>query len=225
MVLVSGEPVVQRLVATALDSRGFQVARTGAPQLEAATLVDMQPDVVLVDSRNEAPATVTRLRGLPSAAAVPIIVTSEHGTAVGARQALDAGADDYLARPFDATELAARVRSLVRRRGRQLASGRERVGPAIVDQEARSVTLDGRLVRLSRSEWELLICLIGAGGHVVPHDELLRVAFGWEAVGDLASLRAAIGRLRRKLGATSGDAGPIRTVRGFGYAVERSGSR
>ena len=219
VVLVAAEPVVQRLVQSALDSRGFRVSGTTQPQLGSAVIVDLHPDVVVLDASLSRQEAFAALRRMSAGDPVPIIVTSASATPTAARDLLDAGADDFLGRPFDPLELAARVRSLVRRQGPRLATGRRRIGSAIVDLDRRVVHVDGHSTSLARSDWRLLVRLLQGRGDVVSHDELLRAAFGWEAVGDIAPLQAAIGRLRRKLGAAPGDAGPIRTVRGFGYAV------
>jgi DNA-binding response OmpR family regulator len=185
-------------------------------------LVDVHPDVVVLDAPDGHASTMAALRRLASADPVPIIVTSAATSPRNACEVLDAGADDYLARPFDPSELAARVRSLVRRRGERLANGRRRVGRAVVDLDRREVVVDGRVVALARSDWRLLTRLLASVNEVVPQDDLLTAGFGREAVGDIASLRAAMGRLRRKLGVRPGEEGPIRTVRGFGYALRSS---
>lgn len=219
VVLVAAEPVVQRLVQSALGQRGFRVSRTTTPGLGSGLLADLHPDVVVLDSPRALEETCSVLERLADADPVPVIVTDAVRNPVVARSLLDAGAADVLPRPFDPVELAARVRSLLRRRGPRLASGRRPIGRAIVDLDRREVVLDGTITPLARAEWRLLLRLLEARGEVVSQDALLEAAFGREAIGDVTSLQAVIGRLRRKLGASRGEPGPITTVRGFGYAV------
>jgi DNA-binding response OmpR family regulator len=133
---------------------------------------------------------------------------------------LDAGADDYIARPFDPGELVARVRALIRRRGTALHVGTLVVGRAVVDFDRRTVTHGGRRRDLTRPEWAILTSLTQKRGALVLREELLAAAFGQESHDDPALLRVAISRLRRKLGFDPWDEGPIRTVHGLGYAFD-----
>ena len=151
------------------------------------------------------------------------LVMSAYATPTRVADGLDAGADDYIARPFDPAELAARVPSLVRRRGSRLHAGRREVGSTIVDLDARTITRDGRSISLTRPEWALLAQLLHNEGRIMLREELLSAAFGAAAHDDPSLLRLSIGRLRRKLGLAPWDEGPIRTIHGLGYAFDPDG--
>jgi DNA-binding response OmpR family regulator len=221
IVLVAARPVVRRLVTAALDPAGFRVATQSDSRSLADSIAELRPDVLMV----EGDAATRSGAGEPyrqsgGGRPVPLIVMSADATPAGARSALDAGADDYVVRPFDPSELAARVRSLMRRRGERLASGTRLLGNATVDLARRQVSVGGQRFTLSRTEWRLLLRLMADEERIVSADDLIQAAFGWEARGDTGALRGAIGRLRRKLGTPAGEEGPIRSVRGFGYSLD-----
>ena len=153
---------------------------------------------------------------------VRVILISGQDAVNHVREGLDAGADDYITKPFATGELAARIRSVLRRR-RHLLRGRRRLGPIEIDLDAATVVVDGARVELSRKEWLLLERLIAADGGVATHDELLVAAFGPAYVGDAAYLCLWIGQLRRRLGVPAWEEGPIRTVPGLGYLLDGTG--
>jgi DNA-binding response OmpR family regulator len=213
VVVVVASPVVQRLVQASLRDSGFRVDAVPRRQLTPGLAVDLEPDVVVLDAASLADAN-RELRRLAEGRQVPVMVTYPASGAVPPAAILDAGAADVMSMPLDPAELVARVRSLVRRRGRALATGRVSIGGVIVDLDARTVTVGARTRTLGRTDWRLLVRLLEARGHVVPHDELLIAAFGPEAVGDLAALRGALARLRWKLRARD-QPDPIVVARGM----------
>lgn len=220
VVLVAAPPAVQRLVQTSLRDAGFRVDAVSRRELTPSLAVDLKPEVLVLDAASVADAE-RELRRLGDVRRVPVMVTCASAAAVPPVEVLDAGAADVMSMPLDPAELAARVRSLMRRQGPAIAAGRRRVGGVVVDLDRRVVEVGTRTRTLGRTDWRLLVRLLGAGGHPVHHDELLTAAFGPESVGDLAALRAAMGRLRWKLRAADGS-DPIVVVRGLGYALATS---
>lgn len=217
VILVAGASVVQRLVQASLRDAGFRVDTVSQRQLIPALAVDLEPDVVVLDTES-VEAADRDLRRLAEVRRIPVMVTCASPAAVSPGAVLDAGAADVMAMPLDPAELAARIRNLVRRQGRALATGRVRIGGVIVDLDGRTVHAGTRTRTIGRTDWRLLVRLLGASGRAVPQDELLIAAFGPEAVGDLAALRGAMARLRWKLRATDGS-DPIVVARGLGYAL------
>jgi DNA-binding response OmpR family regulator len=220
VVLVAAPPAVQRLVQTSLRDAGFRVDAVSRRELTPSLAVDLKPEVLVLDAASVADAE-RELRRLGDVRRVPVMVTCASAAAVPPVEVLDAGAADVMSMPLDPAELAARVRSLMRRQGPAIAAGRRRVGGVVVDLDRRVVEVGTRTRTLGRTDWRLLVRLLGADGHPVHHDELLTAAFGPESVGDLAALRAAMGRLRWKLRAADGS-DPIVVVRGLGYALTTS---
>jgi DNA-binding response OmpR family regulator len=221
VVLVAArEAVVRRLATAALRPAGMSVVESGLDASLLDRAADANPDVIIIEAAEPPVATFALIRDLRTELSVPILLMSPLATPTRVAPALDAGADDYLARPFDPSELSARVRALVRRRGDLLRTGTHDIAGSTVDFVARRVTRGGLATKLNRAEWSLLALLVANEGRVLFADELIAAAFGPERRGDLALLQTAIGRLRRKLGLPPWTEGPIRTVRGIGYAYD-----
>jgi two-component system, OmpR family, response regulator len=128
---------------------------------------------------------------------------------------LDAGADDYLVKPFAPEELAARLRAVSRRSGAGAAQARKVIGDVTVDLSARSASVGGARVELTAREWALLEAMVLRAGRIVPKAELEKLVLGFDSVVASNSLEVHISALRRKLGREL-----IETVRGLGYRVE-----
>ncbi len=223
VLVIATQSVVRRLVAAALKPAGFVVL--DRPDFEAVddTVFDARPDVLVVEAAGSPEECQELVRQYTERDAIPVIVMSPNATPVRIARALDAGADDYIARPFDPSELIARVAALVRRHGGGIRSGRRRVGEATIDLAKRRVSVRGKVIRLARPEWAVLALLLANEGRVMFHAELLAAAFGQSYGHDPVHLRTWIARLRRKLGLAAWEEGPIRTVRGIGYAFDPKG--
>lgn len=222
MVLVAaGDLALRRLVSGALESDGFTT--TSAPDSAAAAdaLADVHPAAVVVHAAVAETEPGRELCRRAGDEAIPVLLLGRRRGPVGVIDALDrGGADDDLAPPFHPLELCARVRALVRRRGVRIAAvGIRRIGRATVDLDHREVWLGPRKCRLARSDWAILARLLTDEGVPVAYDQLLSTAFGSPYRDDLTRLRAAVRRIRRALGAGPGEAGPVRAVRGIGYAI------
>lgn len=219
IVLIEDDVEIRRLVADALASQGNDVesAALGLEGLELA--VKGAPDLVLLDLGLPDLDGIDLLRMIRAISAVPVIVITARGADDVVVKTLDAGADDYLVKPFSVTQLEARVRAVLRR-GSGLADGAPlRVGGLEVDSGAREVTLDGVALDLSPKEFDLLRVLAERGGHVVSKRELLAEVWREPYGGSDRTIDVHLSWLRSKLGETAQEPRYLHTVHGVGVKL------
>jgi DNA-binding response OmpR family regulator len=218
LLLVEDDPRLGNLIARLFTSERHVVerARTGAEALELADAPGIDAIVLDIGLPDISGLEVARrLRARNSS--LPILMLTARDAVSDRVAGLDAGADDYLVKPFAFEELAARVRALGRR-GRPAAGATALgAGPIRLADASRTVTVDGIPVDLSPREFSLLECLLRHPGQVLSRDQLLSHAWPYDAEVVPAIVDTYVYFLRRKLGPAGGDR--IQTVRGFGYRV------
>jgi two-component system KDP operon response regulator KdpE len=215
---VDDDPHVLRSLRAALESHGYEVraAASGASALEACAA--QRPDVVLLDLAMPGLDGVEVCRRLRSWSRIPILVLSARVHEAEKVQALDAGADDYVTKPFGTQELLARIRAALRRE--QARRDEEPVihaGRLAIDLLARRVEVDGHEVHLTPTEYELLRVLASNPDRVLTHGHLLRDALGPGYEDALENLRTFIAQLRRKIEPEPSRPRWIVTEPGVGY--------
>lgn len=222
VLVVDDEPRILRFVRTELESEGYRVLVASSGR-QAIELHDSErPALVILDLVMPDVDGFEVLRRIRVSARTPVIVLTARASDVDKIRGLDLGADDYLTKPFNPEELAARMRAVLRRS----QTGTPLVMRQIftfdnlqVDLERRRVTVDGNDVSLSPTEWQLLANLLQNAGRVILHEDLLGMTWGPEYRNDLQYLRVWVSRLRRKLGESSNQPGLIKTVPGVGYTI------
>ena len=218
ILVVEHDPAIASLVSTALETRGWghAVAQTGAAAIACAA--ERSPSVILLDLGLPDMDGIEVVRRVRTWSETPIIVVSARGEDADKIGALDAGADDYLVKPFSVGELLARVRVALRRVAQEPAGAAEGAafenGELSIDYASGIVRLSGEEVHLTPIEHRLLALLARNEGKVLTHQYLLEHAWGEGQVGDLASLRVIMASLRKKVGA-----GLIQTHVGVGYRM------
>jgi two-component system KDP operon response regulator KdpE len=227
LVLVADdEPRITKLVSLALNAEGFRVVTASGGEEALQKAEEVRPDIILLDIVMPGIDGIEVMRQLRERRPVPVILLTARGATSDKAKGLDLGADDYVAKPFDLDELAARVRAVLRRAmGVAPGGGVVRFDDVEIDLERRMVSRGGELVQLSRTEWLLLQHLATNAGKVVLHTELLTKVWGPEYRDDLQYLRVWVSRVRRKLGARPGEPGRIKTFQGIGYLLDVDGSR
>ncbi len=220
VLIVDDEPQIRRFLRTSLSAHGYRVIEASCGR-EAITLTTTErPELVLLDlglPDLDGREVIHRLREW---SAVPIIVVSVRGQEGDKIAALDGGADDYVTKPFGMGELLARIRAALRHRLQ--AEVEEPVfhsGGLSVDLVRRVVTVDGREVKLTPKEYELLRILVTHAGKVVTHRHLLREVWGPTSVHETHYLRVYIGQLRQKLEPDPAQPRYLLTEPGVGYRL------
>lgn len=214
------DPETLELVAGALARDGHETVRVENVRAAREVLARRRFDVLVFDvmlGRESGLELCTALRN--EGLTTPILFLSARGT-VGARvDGLDAGADDYLPKPFAVRELVARVRALGRR-GPSLRVSAFRTGAVAFDFARRSAKVGKVEIPFTAREWEVLRVLAEGGGRIVPFDEILERAWGEASEGARHSLGVLVTRVRKKLEA-AGAPNVVRTMRGLGYTIDQ----
>ena len=219
-IIIEDEPQIRRFVRGALESEGWQVHEADTMQRGLTEAGTRKPDLLVLDLGLPGGDGLELIRDVRGWSAVPIIVLSARVDETDKIGALDAGADDYLAKPFGVAELLARVRALLRRSMRPpQAASRIAFGEVVVDLDQRSVTRDGQPVHLTPIEYRLLSLLIAGGGRIVTQRQLLAGAWGPNHVEHAHYLRVYMTGLRRKLERDPRLPAHILTEPGVGYRL------
>lgn len=201
ILVVDDEPQIRRMMRTTLTSSGYQVdeAKTGEDALEK--LRSYQPDLVLLDLNMPGMGGLAACRAMREGSEVPIIILTVRNAEKEKVEALDAGADDYVSKPFGMQELMARIRAALRR-----VPGSAESGPhgftsddLEIDFDGRRVRVKDKSVRLTPKEFDLLRHLVAHGGKPVPHRELLQAVWGPDYGNETDYLRVFINHLRKKI--------------------------
>jgi two-component system KDP operon response regulator KdpE len=202
ILVVDDEPQITRVLRRGLSSHGYDV-RVAADALAALQAFgDWPPDLVVTDLSMPGADGLQLCRDLRAVSQTPIIVLSVRGEERTKVQALDAGADDYVTKPFGMDELLARVRAALRRASAakpDAAAPVLEVGEFRVDLENRSVVVKGSEVHLTPKEYDLMVYLVSHPGKVLTHRTLLTSVWGGESAEQTEYLRVFVGQLRKKV--------------------------
>jgi two-component system, OmpR family, phosphate regulon response regulator PhoB len=190
---------------------GLETARTAAPDLILLDL--MLPGVLGTE-------ICKMLKGSDKTSHIPIIMLTAKGGEIDRVVGFEVGADDYMVKPFSFRELLLRIKAVLRRSGRDPGTPELiTVGPVTIDMERHIVSINGTEITLTTTEFKLLLNLAERPGRVQSREILLKNVWGFAHIGDTRTVDTHVTRLRTKLG----DAGDmIKTVRGFGYKIEKS---
>ena len=220
---VEDDAAIRDIEVYALRSTGFEAEGLGSGEELFAAIKKRMPELIILDVMlpgADGLEILKRIRFSALTRAVPVIMATARGEEYDKITGLDAGADDYLVKPFGMMEMVSRVRAVLRRSGGGQSAkegARLSLGPLSLDTESHTVSVDGRPVTLTLKEFELLRTLLARPGVVFTRDRLLSEVWGTDYDGETRTVDVHIRTLRQKLG----EAGAlIGTVRGVGYRME-----
>jgi two-component system KDP operon response regulator KdpE len=223
--IVDDEIQIRRLVRIVLEAEGYRVLEAESGQQGLSDIALRRPDVVLLDlglPDMDGRAVLKRMREWTH---VPVLVLTVRDRPEEKVAALDAGADDYVTKPFDSAELLARLRAIQRRALPGSEDPYFQAGHLAIDFNARTVTVKGHEVKLTSTEYALLRVLAQHAGKVVTHKQLLREVWGPNAEDQSQYLRVYITHLRKKIEVPSATEKLLKTESGIGYRLILPGKR
>jgi len=225
ILIVDDEPQIRRVLRTTLTSQGYTVAEAKNGDEALEQIREERPDLILLDVNMPGRPGLEVCHEIRGTSDIPIIMLTVRNTERDKVQALDAGADDYVVKPFGSEELMARIRAALRR-----AAPSEAMPPFLsadikIDFEKRSVTVRGELVRLTPKEFELLRQLVANQGKALSHRRLLQAVWGPDYGDETEYLRVFINQLRKKIEPDPHHPRYIHTEPWVGYRFERPQER
>lgn len=223
MLLIEDEPQMRRFLRAALENEGYRLVEVGTAREGLAQAAGQNPDIILLDLGLPDGDGIDLTRRIREWARVPIVVISARGQERDKVAALDAGADDYLTKPFGVGELLARMRVALRHATRAAGGPEEPVftsGDLRVDLEHRQVFVDEGEVHLTPTEYKLLVTLVRHAGKVLTHRQLLKEVWGAGTVTQTPALRVHMTQLRHKLERDPAQPRHLLTEPGVGYRLK-----
>ncbi len=221
VLIVEDEPAQRALLAYNLSAEGFRTSEAADGEAALEAIAGDPPDLVLLDwmlPRLSGIETCRRLRARAATRDLPVILLSARGEDEDKVRGLEAGADDYMVKPWSMGELVARIRAQLRRSRAAATGAALGHGDILLDPETHRVTRAGVQLRLGPTEFRLLATLMERPGRVWSREALLDRVWGRGIHVDSRTVDVHMGRLRKALMAGGGD-NPVRTVRGAGYAL------
>ncbi|MCC5950726.1 MAG: response regulator transcription factor [Acidimicrobiia bacterium] len=219
ILIIDDEAPLRRALRTSLRAREFEVVEASHGEEGVVLVADKSIDLVVLDLGLPDLEGVEVLERIRSFSEVPVVVLTARETQSDKVALLDAGADDYVSKPFDTEELLARIRAALRRTAssRPARPTRVEVDNLVIDVPRRLVTREGERIPLTRTEWSLLEVMVANSGRLLTHDFLLRKVWGPGYGTEWNYLRTYVGQLRKKLGDDAAKPRLIATEPGVGY--------
>jgi len=199
VLVVDDEMQITRVLRAALSAQGYDVRTANEPEEALRLAHDWLPDLIITDLMMPGMTGIELSRAVRAKSSAPILVLSVRDQERTKIEALDAGADDYVTKPFSTQELLARVRAHLRRAPDRNTDAPIEVGDFVVDTAGHSVTVSGRAVHLTPKEFDLLLHFARNAGKVLTHRALLTSVWGAQSAQQPEYLRVFVGQLRKKL--------------------------
>jgi two-component system, OmpR family, KDP operon response regulator KdpE len=203
ILVIDDESQITRVLRAALSAQGYDVRTANEPEEGLRIFRDWAPDLVITDLMMPTMSGVEVCRSIRSRGTTPVLVLSVREHERSKVEALDAGADDYVTKPFSIQELLARVRAHLRRAPERTTAALE-TGDFVIDVQAHAITVQGKPVHLTPKEFELLLHLARNAGKVMTHRALLTTVWGAQSAHQPEYLRVFVGQVRKKLEGETG---------------------
>ena len=203
ILVIDDEPQITRVLRAALSAQGYDVRTANEPEEGLRTFKEWPPDLVITDLMMPGISGVDVCRTIRAHSATPVLVLSVREHERSKVEALDAGADDYVTKPFGIQELLARVRAHLRRAPERTTSALE-AGDFVIDEIGHTATVQGKAIHLTPKEFDLLLHLARNAGKVMTHRALLTAVWGAQSAHQPEYLRVFVGQLRKKLETETG---------------------
>lgn len=220
VLVIDDDLAIRRVVATGLQARGYDVIEAATAGDGLAAIALDSPDLVILDLGLPDGDGVEVCRRLREFSSVPVLVLSVETSDHRKIEALDAGADDFVVKPFSMPELLARLRAALRRVPTETRAPVLQIGDISIDRAGRRVTVDGQAVELTDTEYRILLVLAENAGRLLTHDALLLQVWGPGYDRERHYLRVYVNRLRRKLPFAPGSGHTLTTVPRAGYRLD-----
>ena len=221
ILVVDDESQITRVLRTSLSAQGYDIRIANSGEMAMEIMKDWQPNLIITDLSMPSMDGIEFTRHVRAISQVPIVVLSVRDKEQQKVEALDAGADDYVTKPFGMNELLARVRATLRRvPADNEADPVIEIGDFRIDTAAHKVTVKGSEVRLTPKEFELLVFMARRPGKVIQHRTLLGAIWGGQSIEQTEYLRVFVGQLRKKLEADKSSPRYIVTEPWVGYRFE-----
>lgn len=219
LLIVDDEAAIRKFLRASIDSREYELIEAEIGQVAIQLTAKAQPDAVLLDLGLPDLDGMDVLRRIREWSDVPVIVLSARGDEMDKVAALDAGANDYLTKPFSLPELFARIRAVLRTTKTDVVESEIRVGPLVIDQAAHRVLRGDAELHLTKTEFRLLALLAKHLGKVLTHKQLLTEVWGPEYADELHYLRVYTQQLRQKIEEDPSEPKHLLTETGVGYRL------
>ncbi|MFT4149778.1 MAG: response regulator transcription factor [Paracoccaceae bacterium] len=222
ILIVEDEAPIRRFLRVALETEGHVVSEAATAREGIALAARETPAAIILDLGLPDADGISVLKAVREWSQLPVLVLSVRSDEAGKIAALDAGAQDYVTKPFSTGELLARLRGLLRDRARDAAPAVLELGPLLIDAADHRASLAGEDLKLTRKEFDLLWLLASHAGRLVTQDMILKAIWGPAHTDDSQYLRVYIRQLRTKLGDDAADPRWIFTEPGVGYRLART---
>lgn len=219
ILVVDDESSIRKLLKVSLEANGYQIIEASTGNEGIQKVIEERPEVVLLDLSLPDRSGLTVIREVRQWSNIPIIILSVLDQDQNKIEALDGGADDYITKPFSVPELLVRIRVALRHASPVEKSSLLKNGPLEMDLEAHSVKLNGQLIKLTATEYDILKVLLTHKGKVITHRSLLKEVWGPNSTEHVQYLRVYLGNLRKKLKTETQNQELISTEAGIGYRL------